>query len=114
MYCKNCGEIISNNAKVCPKCGEPLDNKTTSQFVAVEKSVNKHLFTWLCAWAFGGLGVDRFVRGQVGLGILKFITGGGLGIWWLVDWITAICKAYGNKAFGREEDITFINGCYGK
>ncbi|MFZ2126552.1 MAG: TM2 domain-containing protein [Candidatus Microsaccharimonas sp.] len=35
----------------------------------------------------GFLGVDRFYMGYVGLGILKLITFGGFGLWWLIDLI---------------------------
>ena len=33
----------------------------------------------------GSLGVDRFMLGQTGAGIGKLLTGGGCGIWWLID-----------------------------
>jgi hypothetical protein len=35
----------------------------------------------------GTLGVDRFYLGHVGLGVAKLLTGGGCGIWWLIDFI---------------------------
>lgn len=34
----------------------------------------------------GGLGIDRFYIGDTGMGIGKLLTGGGCGIWSLIDW----------------------------
>lgn len=39
----------------------------------------------IISWFVGWLGADRIYKGEVGLGILKLITFGGFGIWWLVD-----------------------------
>ena len=41
----------------------------------------------------GGLGVDRFMVGDTGMGVLKLLTGGLCGILTIVDWFTI-----GNKA----------------
>jgi len=40
----------------------------------------------------GGLGVDRFYLGFTVLGIVKLLTGGGCGIWWLIDVILIATK----------------------
>jgi TM2 domain-containing membrane protein YozV len=34
----------------------------------------------------GGLGIDRFMIGDTGLGIGKLLTCGGLGVWTIIDW----------------------------
>ena len=41
----------------------------------------------LLSLLFGFLGLDRFYLGYWWLGILKLITLGGFGIWWLFDFI---------------------------
>ena len=55
------------------------------------KKVN-WVLTLVMSILFGQLGVDRFMMGQVGLGILKLITLGGCGIWWLIDLILIATK----------------------
>ena len=65
------------------------ESKTKNNFQ--KKKVN-WVLTLVMSIIFGGLGVDRFIMGQVGLGILKLITLGGCGIWWLVDLILIATK----------------------
>jgi len=55
------------------------------------KKVN-WLLTLIMSILFGSIGVDRFMMGHVGLGILKLITLGGCGIWWLIDLILIATK----------------------
>jgi TM2 domain-containing membrane protein YozV len=50
------------------------------------------IVTLVLSIVFGWLGVDRFMMGQVGWGILKLVTFGGVFIWWLVDWILIASK----------------------
>lgn len=48
----------------------------------------------------GGLGIDRFMIGDTGMGILKLLTGGCCGILTIIDWF-AISK--------KTKDLNFNN-----
>lgn len=52
--------------------------------------------TILC-FCLGGIGVHRFYVGKVGTGILMICTIGGLGIWWLIDFIMIVTSSFTDK-----------------
>lgn len=61
-------------------------------------SHKSRLLLSLLAWLVGYLAIDRFYLGQVGTGILKLVTFGGVGIWYLIDLILAVAgKRKDNK-----------------
>ena len=48
----------------------------------------------------GVLGIDRMYAGQIGLGVLKLLTLGGLGIWAFIDWIFVLINAISKSESG--------------
>jgi len=89
-FCSSCGAIIKKEAEICPKCG--VRQKSA---ILGTMDVGANWLTLLLLSIFlGSLGVDRFYVGKIGTGILKLVTVGGFGIWWLIDLIMIICGKF--------------------
>lgn len=79
-----------------------LEKLDDSRFALLQSLNYKNPTTLLIVSIFlGGLGIDRFMLGQAGLGVLKLLTCGGAGIWAIVDWfiISGKTKEYNYKLF---------------
>ena len=73
---------------------------TGGDYMAKRKTITKKqegkevswILCLLMSIIFGWLGVDRFIMGKIGTGLLKLITLGGFGVWWLIDLILIATK----------------------
>lgn len=105
-YCKYCASQIPMEAVICVKCGRQVEqlsgipnanpqviiNNTAQQTVLPAGRRKDKWVAFVLAFFLGFLGVHRFYEGKIGTGILWLLTGGMLGIGWLVDWITILTK----------------------
>ncbi|MCX8082247.1 MAG: TM2 domain-containing protein [bacterium] len=83
-YCQNCGAPTDVNAEICIKCGARLTSSEGKDWT----------ITLILSILVGQFGIDRFYTGYTGLGVLKLLTAGGCGIWWLIDVILIATGKY--------------------
>lgn len=99
-HCSQCGFKLQSNAKFCTQCGANTSSSETRS--------NKSAVTALLLCIFlGSLGLHRFYVGKIKTGILMLLTGGGLGIWTLVDLIQIACC---NFTDGENKYLIFTRG----
>ena len=73
---------------------EKMKNMDEERFALVTSVEFKDPTTILLVSLFlGGLGIDRFMLGETGMGVLKLLTGGLCGILTIVDWFSVQKKA---------------------
>ncbi len=77
---------------------EKMKNMDEERFALVSSVELKDPTTVLLVSLFlGGLGIDRFMLGETGMGVLKLLTGGLCGILTIVDWFSVQKKAKENN-----------------
>lgn len=97
---------LGSNAKYfdaaqIPILREKLKNASDEQYLAVQtQSYIDPTVTAIISVLLGYLGIDRFMVGDIGMGVLKLLTGGLCGVLWLID-IFTISKKVKNKNFAQ-------------
>ena len=90
---------LTTNAKyfeptAIPIIRQKLENASDDVLLSLQATELKDPTTVLLISIFlGYLGIDRFIIGDTGMGILKLLTGGLCGILTIVDWFTISKKA---------------------
>jgi TM2 domain-containing membrane protein YozV/ribosomal protein L40E len=88
-FCHNCKAETSPGATICMKCGVALkaDNPVTGES-------KDWLTTLLLCLFLGEFGIHRFYTGHTGIAVVQLLTLGGCGIWALVDLIMIIVGSF--------------------
>lgn len=101
-YCSHCGASIAESAVICPHCGCQVDpiyaepiHITPPPPIYVNYNYGYRKNKWiafLLCFFLGEFGIHKFYEGRILMGVVYLLTGGLLGIGWLVDCIALLFK----------------------
>ena len=78
-----------------------------SQWIILQSlNIKDPMLSLIVSIVGGHFGIDRFLIGDIGLGIGKLITCGGLGVWTVIDWFL-IMDATRSKNFEKLQPYLF-------
>lgn len=123
MYCRNCGQIVADQAVFCPKCGvPPMSGKSCCWNCGQPTDVlaevclkcgvkltqtqegKSRLAAGLFGLFLGWIGIHRFYLGYVGIGVVQiivtFVTFGVGGLWGFIEGIVILAGGWKNDAKG--------------
>lgn len=76
-------DLLSDKAQIIREKMANIDDSRYATICSVE--LKDPVIMLLISIFLGGLGIDRFFLGNIGMGVLKLLTGGLCGILWLID-----------------------------
>ena len=79
----NSGKLTADKLQLVT---EKMKTMSDDKFALLQTtSLTSPVVVWVVSFFFGYLGLDRFMVGSIGAGVVKLLTFGGFGLWWFID-----------------------------